>query len=193
MTWEPDYVTTTEFKTWASITDTDDDAAVLIPGFITTASRAVDAFCHRQFGQVAAEENRQYNAVYDRHLGAYVTEIDDLMDVDNLVVVDETATELTDYDLEPLNALVKGKPYERIVTSVGGRLTISGLWGWASVPAPVKNATLLQAHRLYKRRVSPFGIAGSPADGSEMRLLATLDPDVKVSLGSKYRREVWVA
>jgi hypothetical protein len=36
----------------------------------------------------------------------------------------------------------------------------------------------MQASRLLSRRDAPFGIAGSPEMGSEMRLLAKLDPDV---------------
>ena len=47
-----------------------------------------------------------------------------------------------------------------------------------TVPDGVKVATLLQAARYFKRRESPYGIAGSPEMGSEMRLRAELDPDV---------------
>jgi hypothetical protein len=46
-------------------------------------------------------------------------------------------------------------------------------------PAPVKLACMLQASRLVKRRDSPFGVAGSPEFGSELRLLSKLDPDVE--------------
>lgn len=51
------------------------------------------------------------------------------------------------------------------------------------VPSTIKLATLMQAGRWAKRRDAPFGIAGSPETGSEMRLLAKLDPDVEVMLG----------
>jgi hypothetical protein len=189
--WEPDYVTSAELKAYLRIADTDDDAMVAI--YATTASRAVDSFCHRQFGKVAAVEEREYSTEYDRHLGCYVAFIDDLMDVDDLVVLDENANEITEYSLQPVNALKKGKPYERIAVNECGPLTISGLWGWTSVPVPVKNAALLQGARLAARRDSPFGVAGSPTEGSELRLLAQLDPDLRTSLGSKYRRERWAA
>lgn len=191
MAWEPDYVTPAELKAYANVNDSIDDTFYAI--WATTASRAVDTFCHRQFGKVAAVEEREYTTEYDRHLGCYIGFIDDLMDVDDLVVLDEDATEITDYSLHPVNALKKGRPYERIAVNVCGPLTISGLWGWTSVPVPVKNATLLQGARLAARRDSPFGVAGSPEEGSELRLLATLDPDLKTSLGSKYRRERWAA
>jgi hypothetical protein len=188
--WEPDYVTSSEVKAYLRITDSDDDAMIAV--WATTASRAVDGFCHRQFGSVTAEE-REYSTEYDRHLGCYIAFIDDVQDVDDLVVLDENADEVTDYSLLPVNALKKGKPYERIAVNVCGPLTITAPWGWTSVPVPVKNATLLQAARLAARRDSPFGVAGSPTEGSELRLLATLDPDLKTSLGSKYRRERWAA
>lgn len=50
-------------------------------------------------------------------------------------------------------------------------------------PASVKLATMIQGSRWAKRRDSPFGIAGSPEMGNEMRLLARIDPDVAVLLG----------
>jgi len=53
----------------------------------------------------------------------------------------------------------------------------------AAFAGPIwKVATVLQANRLLKRRHAPFGVAGSPELGSELRLLARVDPDVAVSL-----------
>lgn len=49
---------------------------------------------------------------------------------------------------------------------------------WYPEPAVVK-ATLIQAQRLYRRKDSPFGIAGSPGAGGELRLLQRMDPDVE--------------
>lgn len=189
MTWEPDYVTAAELKAELRITDTNDDAQVA--RWVTSASRAVDNFCHRQFGRVATTEVRTYMAAYDRHIGCYVAEIDDLCDTDDLIVMSGT-TEVTDYTLYPLNALVKGKVYEQVRLSVAGELQIDGAWGWLAVPTSVKEATMLQASRLAARRDSPYGVAGSPSEGSELRLLARVDPDVETVIGRKYRREWWV-
>lgn len=50
------------------------------------------------------------------------------------------------------------------------------------VPGPVELACLIQASRWFKRKDAPFGIAGSPELGSELRLLSKLDPDVEVLL-----------
>jgi len=60
-------------------------------------------------------------------------------------------------------------------------------WGWSAVPVPVKEATYLQASRFHSRRDSPYGIAGSPDQGSELRLLSRVDPDVAVSLSDFVR------
>ena len=192
MTWEPDYVSVAELKSYIDGGDgTADDALLAI--HVTTASRAVDGWCHRQFGKVAVVESREYSGVWDRHLGSYVYEIDDVQSIASMVIVDADANEITDYTLGPVNALQKGKPYERLYCTSPGPLLVQALWGWTDVPAPVKNATLIQGARLAKRKDSPFGVAGSPSQGSELRLLAALDPDVRTSLPAKYRREVWAA
>ena len=193
MTWAPDYATLQEVKNYLHITHNNDD--VFIALWITASSRNVDDFCGRQFGVVAAPETRSYTAVYDRHQGYWVTQIDDVMDVDDLVVVDENAHEITDYFLEPDNAAQKGRPYERILTTVGGRLTMSAPWGWdqaADGPKVAKLGLLLQAARLAARRDSPFGISGSPQEQGEIRLLAQLDVDFKTSL-KPFVRDWWAA
>jgi hypothetical protein len=209
VTWEPDYITAAELKSELRISDTDDD--VQVARWVTSASRAVDNYCHRQFGQVAAPEARIYRpGAYDRHIGAYVLEIDDLYTTTGFSILDSSGNAVTNYELRPDNALVKGKPYERLVIQgisgvstfypayplpglVSNKLTITGNWGWAAIPVSVKEATMLQAARLAARRDSPFGVAGSPTEGSEMRLLAKVDPDVETVIGKKFRREWWAA
>jgi len=61
------------------------------------------------------------------------------------------------------------------------------------VPTTVKQATLLQASRVFARREAPFGVAGSPDMGSELRLLEKVDPDVAVMLVPYVRNRVKVA
>jgi hypothetical protein len=190
VSWAPDYATVAELKSYLHVADTDDD--VFLALWITTASRNVDDWCGRQFGQVVGVESREYTATLDRQLGCYVAEIDDVQTVASMVVVDEDANEITDYTLGPVNALKKGKPYERIYSTCGGQLLISATWGWSAVPSAVKLGLFLQASRLAARRDSPYGIAGSPTDGNEVRLLAQLDPDFKTSL-KPFRRSWWAA
>lgn len=178
MSWAPDYCTPEFLKSYLDITDNADD--VLIGLWVTTASRNVDDFCGRQFGSVPAE-TREYPTIWDRHLGLYVADIDDLFD-DADSVIGADASVISDYTLGPVNAVKAGRPYTQLATSVAGPLTVEAAWGWPAVPAAVSVGLLLQAARLNARRRSPFGVAGSPSQGSEIRLLAQLDPDFRTSL-----------
>lgn len=192
MTWAPDYCTLAELKSYLKIDDTSDD--VVLPVWITTASRAVDNYAGRQFGHTDVAETRTYNGVYDRHLGCWVVHIDDLYDDDDLTIVGRQAQVITDYELGPANADKRGVPFERILLSAPGPYALdSSSWGWATVPAAAKTATMLQAARLAARRDSPYGIAGSPNEGNQTVLLyATLDPDLRTSL-TPVRRQWWAA
>lgn len=195
MVWKPDYVTTPELKSYLEIDSADDDAFIAL--WITASSRNVDTHCSgpalRQFGNAAGIVTREYSApTWDRKIGAYVYTIDDLYATDGLVVLDADGTAVTDYTLEPVNALADGMVYERLVTSTTcGKLSISTQrWGWSAVPSSVKVGLHLFAARLSARRGSPFGVAGSPSDGSEIRLLAKLDPDM-ITVLKPFRRKWW--
>lgn len=194
MVWKPDYVPLALFKNALRVPADDDTDDALFSIYITTASRSIDDFAGRQFGKTDDAEPRRYESRWDYSRCAYVAVIDDLMTIEGLIVsADGTVLTADDYELEPLNAIEKGRPYERIVTSRRGRLTITPeYWGWTTTPAAVQNAVLLQGARFESRRDAPFGVAGSPSDGSEVRLLAKLDPDVETSL-KPYRRRWWAA
>lgn len=185
MTWQPDYCTAAALKAYRRIDDDVDDTE--IADAITAASRAVDDFCHRQFGQVADAEDRVYTAAYDRHTCKVWAEIDDLPTTSMLEI---TGPSVGDYTLHPVNALAKGMPYTRVVLPQEGEYTITGLWGWSAIPAAVVMATKLQASRFLMRRDAPFGIVGSPDSGTDTKLTATADPDVKVAL-RRYVRKWW--
>lgn len=112
-----------------------------------------------------------------------------------------TWTITVDFQVEPLNAAAAGEPWTRLV-AIGPRwfprlehragVQVTAKFGWpgGTPPAPVKHAVLIQASRLWKRKDAPFGVAGSAELGSELRLLAKLDPDVE-SLLRPYRRNWW--
>lgn len=191
MAWEPDYCTGDELKHFVRITDTDDNAEVALA--ITGASRAIDLHCNRQFGKDSAPTTRYYRS---KACGprTRIVKIDDIMTTDGLTVLthDDSGTAIT-YALAPINNAAKGKPWTQlrlpshIPTVSYEDVAVTGTFGWTAVPAAVKEACLLQASRLLARREAPFGIAGSPDQGSEMRLLARVDPDVAVAL-TKYVR-----
>jgi hypothetical protein len=192
MAWAPDYATTADLAAYVRIPDSDDDAQLALA--VTAASRAVDRTTNRQFGKVDTAEERLYVPRPDYERGLWVVDVDDFQTVSNLSVeVDGTA--VTVFDKEPLNAAQVARPWTRLVFTAdseaqpcsGSQIAITAEWGWSSVPPAVKQATLVQGSRFFKRREAPFGIAGSPDTGSEMRLLARVDPDVAVSLGD-YKR-----
>lgn len=198
MVWAPDYVTTDEAKAYLRVTDdVDDDELDLI---VSAASRAIDKRCNRQFGKVATAEQRFYTARYSRTRQRWVVEIDDLMTTTDFAAEVTDVGTLTAYTLEPRNAAAKGRPWERLVVDADSavmptgeefEMDLTGLWGWTAVPNTVKAAARIQINRFLSRRDSPYGVAGSPSEGSELRLLAKLDPDVETMVSTLAR--VWGA
>lgn len=209
MAWNPLYVTVNDLADYEHITDAAQITAETseLTRALTAASRAVDRHCsrsgvRRQFGKVAAPEERFYTPRWSTRRGRWVVTVDDFQTTTGLVVnldLDDDGTysdAVTGSRTLPLNASAEGLPWTQLVLpeSVNGTLcgsegevSVTALWGWTTVPVPVEEATLLQASRLYKRGDAPFGIAGSGDAGGEMRLLAKVDPDVAVSL-AYYRR-----
>lgn len=197
MPWKPDYTTLAKAKDYLRITDTVDDVQLAV--WVTAASRAIDRKTNRQFGSVAAPVVRTYRRAphYDPATGLWLLEIDDLQDATGLTV-NGTAYATAGAVLLPDNAAADGRPYERIGVASwptpsypGSPVTYalsSNRWGWAAVPTQVEGATWLQLSRWSARRDSPMGIAGSPDQGSELRLLAKLDPDVATTLAGLSRR-----
>lgn len=192
MAWAPDYITGDDLADFVRIDDDLDDAQLALAA--ATANRSVDYHCRRQFGKVDAPEDREYFVEWDRRRGAWAANIDDLMDATGLTIGGVAAVAPV---LLPANAAQEGRPWERLIipdtavdTSTCGlpRVTVGAPWGWEAVPDPVEQAALLQGSRLTSRRGAPFGVAGSPDAGSEVRLLARLDPDVVVALAGYRRR-----
>jgi hypothetical protein len=205
MAWAPDYITDTQLSNWQEIPDNLDDAH--IAWAITTASRAVDFTCSdgytRQFGLVAGAEQRFYTPWWHSGQGRWVVEIDDVQTIVGMVIALDTtgdqtySTVLTGSRLLPLNAAMKNRPWTRLVLPEDtdasgslGELRATMRWGWTTVPVAVEQATALQAARFLSRGDSPYGVAGSPETGSELRLLDKVDPDVAVALKDYVRRAV---
>jgi hypothetical protein len=198
--WKPVYAQLAQMRDWLRLRDMEDtDDDVLLRLKLSAASRALDRSCLRQFGKVDELTARKYRVRWSRNRNAYVTEIDDIMDLtDFAITVDGVALTIDDdYELQPLNAIADGKPYTWIeisATCAGrGRMVGTGWWGWNSPwPDEVTESTMLQASRLNIRRDSPYGIAGGSDSGSELRLLARLDPDIAPLLSGLVRTG-WVA
>lgn len=186
MAWAPSYVTAEDLRTFKRIDEAGDDDA--LERDCAAASRAIDTACRRQFGQVDDPEARAYPIEYDASRGRWFAVIDDLQDLTGVEVLIDDTDVTADVSWIPSNAAQIGRPYTRVVLPTSGRtVEITALWGWSTVPDEVLEATLLQASRFTARRDAPWGIAGSPDMGSQVRLLARVDPDVAVQLSGLVR------
>jgi hypothetical protein len=190
------YASLSETKSALRITDSVDDS--LLEMAIESASRLIDGYAGRQFFS-SGTAIRYFTADDD-----FVCEIDDISSANITLVtamdadaVFDTTWATTDYQLEPLNGVLDGQawPYTRI-RAVGDYLwPISGgealvkltaVFGWPSIPIAIKQATIIQASRIFKRLDSPLGVAGF-GDLGVMRVSSSLDPDV-AQLVAAYRR-----
>lgn len=196
-----DYCTLEEIKArlWPEGASADTVSDTVLEAIISAASAQIDNFCGRRFWITDTTETRYFTTADNEYLWPDV----DIVSITSIAVdydMDRsysTALDTDDYDLLPTNAALDGKPYsylrisplgtERFPTHEAG-VQITGYFGWSEIPAAVKQATLIQAERLWKRRDAPFGMISNPA-GGDMRLISDLDPDVQILL-MRYRK--WV-
>lgn len=179
-----DYVTLDALKRSRRITDDADDAA--LQQAVDAANRAIDRRCGRTFGLDETPTQRVY-----RTQGRVVSDpdgerllVDDIGSLDGLTVEVGTGgvwTPVTDYEPLPDNALARGEPVTALLRLHGTwgceRVRVTARHGWPAVPDEIHQAALLLASRLWTRRDSPHGIAGSTEWG-DVRV-SRIDPDVE--------------
>jgi hypothetical protein len=202
------YATLNDVKTAARIQDGVDDS--LLELAIESASRMIDEYTMRNFYN-AGTAVRVFVPDHND-----VVAIDDAVSISEIAVstmLNKTYDQVwsaVDYQLEPLNGVADGLagwPITRI-RAVGtyefpdgntryryeGRygqediatVQVTGVWGWSAVPAAIKQATIIQAMRIFKRLDSPLGVISSPDTGF-FRVSNRIDPDVAMLLNS-YRK-----
>lgn len=190
------YHTLAELKTRLGITDnTDNDA---LNAASASASRNIEKYCRRQFNDAGSATARLY-----RPTSRYVVLVDDFHTTTGLQVATdddddgtyETIWASTDYINEPIDGVrdgVAGWPYWKI-TAVDTynfysyrrpSVQVTARWGWASVPAPIKEASLALAEEIFKMKDSPYGIAGF----GEFGFVRVRENPKIVSLLMNYRR-----
>jgi hypothetical protein len=155
---------------------------------IEACSRLVDQWCDTTF--YARTETRYFTSQFSDLL--YV---DDLISITTLKTDNdndgtyEITWQTSDYWLEPRNARIKTneadkEPYRQIRINTNGNyyfpvthygIEITGLWGYTDgiddndeptqIPPFVKNAMLLMANRVYRRKDAIFGVSGTPQLG----------------------------
>lgn len=163
---------------------------------ISSASRAVDDHCQRTFYSVAAPTARKYTPPNEPR---DILPVDDFSTTVGLVVVDTTNTLTLDTSFQvepqgPQGALV-GFPFTGLrplawwwlypVYAGLYTVTVTAKWGWAAIPDPVKQATLILANRNMARSGAPLGVVGFDTFGSVR--VTPIDKDV-VELLRPYRR-----
>lgn len=102
-----------------------------------------------------------------------------------------------DYTIEPLNALVKGKPFERLKPRaararrfyVGDMVRVTGRFGWPAIPPNVVSYATTLAVRYYNRPNAAFGIATFGIEAIAIPILRQ-DPDFQLALGPYLRDTV---
>lgn len=200
MAWAPQYVETDVALDYLNINDEDTVNPTLFDFVLDAVCRAVDIYSHRQFGSTDAPETRYYRPEWSDERGMWVVPCADFFGAPSAVAVDSGRDNTYATTVDPLtviplerNALSEGDVYTGLAlpgVSLGGRpdeVRIVNTWGWPAVPKTVRTATLLQLNRIKTRQEAPFGVAGSPDNGSELRLLPKLDPDVAVMI-KRFRR-----
>lgn len=175
------YATVDELKSRLSIDGNNSLYDEELTEALRTSSEEIERFCNRQFNRV--EDGEPTARVYPARNRLW-TEVDDFHTTTDLVVETDLAGTGTfgspwatsDYELEPFNGVVNGQPgwpFWRI-NALGSkefpacvyagerraRLRVTAEWGWANVPAPIKQACLLLSAKNFQLKDAPLGVAG---------------------------------
>jgi hypothetical protein len=167
---------------------------------LVAASRAVDEITGTRFFTTTGTEIRYYTPDNPRLL-----QTDDINTITELATDESGGTGFSsvwtandEYVLEPLNASLDGRPWNRI--RVAGRsfrlfteyprsVRVTGKFGWTAAPDGVQIATGIIATKIMRRaREAPFGIVTVGLDGSPVRI-ARSDGQV-MELLAPYNRDV---
>lgn len=156
---------------------------------LASASGDIEKHCHRQFNLDTSATARVFEPDSWSECRT-----DDFATTAGLVVAIDTggngtySTTLSasDYELYPLNGIsdgVVGWPYNKL-RAFGGPLfpvpsmayrrkasvRVTAQWGWAAVPAPIKQATMIIAAQKYRLADAPWGVAGMTEFGTAVRI-----------------------
>ncbi len=135
----------------------------------------------------------------------------DLVAIDDVVTITDFSIDLSgvgsNYTNQPQSFWVAGpynnprqeKPYEFIrlrnytspyfPTWYQQTIRVTGLHGWPSVPAPIKQATIMLAHRYVRRaREAPFSIMTLGMETQRAIKIEQSDPDVYFLIGDYVRK-----
>jgi len=180
------YATLAQVKAALRLTDTVDDT--LIENAIESASRRIDGYTSRWFYKTAQTPVQVYPAtLYE------CGTLNDIANTSVTVKIDSvgdgsyatTWIQGQQYQLEPLNAGLSGKPYRRIVAINGFNfpvavdkplVQVTAQWGWNAIPSDVTQAAILLSMRQFARLNAALGVVGFADMAMQVR---AVDPDVR--------------
>jgi hypothetical protein len=162
---------------------------------LESASRSIDGHCGRQFNKSGSAEARVFDPWWS--CGGQVRfELGDVVSIASIAGDDgsgtyPTAWDASSYILTPRNAAAKGWPYTELVPPTVlyvpawpvtvWPIRITGIFGWPSVPAPVKEVCFMLANRLKSLWDAPFGLSGG-GDAGALDMTVSLNPILKQML-----------
>ena len=197
------YATLSELRRHLAIDDAYDDPSLAFA--LEVATQKVDDHCGRTFATATVATARTFRSVDPYRLvldpGCDIQSTSGLIvktDDDDNGTYESTWTVDADYVLDSTGVGFNGAsgwPYTEIV-AVGSRtwptatlrraVQVTALWGWAAVPDPVKQATLLLAAEQWKLKDAPFGVAAF----GEFGALRVRDNPMVAGLLARYRHPV---
>lgn len=156
------YATLQDYKAWRGTADGFDDAR--IQDALDVASADVDEWCQRSFADSGSATPKTY-----RQVRSGLLLVDDFSTTTGLVVSDNgtTLTIGSDFYAEQERSGVfyrlRFSPYRWSLASWEPLVSVTARWGWASVPDPVKRATLHMAADLLQGTQNTYGMVGFEA------------------------------
>lgn len=183
---------------------TDRTSDEMLEGIIEAVSRRIDDECHRRFWIDTSAQTRYYTPkaadyLFVEDIASTDSDVTVAIDVNGDGTTENTFT-ASDFNLLPYSANGDGLPYQKIeVTPTGSYsfptgipkgVTVNAKFGWPAVPPAIKQATLLQSERLFKRFATPLGSESMTSLGRMTLTIPSLDPDVEILI-SRYIKPTW--
>lgn len=159
--------------TWTTALETALDAAEAL----------IDEHCDRTFDE--ATESRDFAADDKQFL--------DVGDWQTISAITESSVAVDADAWRAAVPAVRIRPNVGLVRTTGEwapTVTVAGTWGWAEVPAPVVQATIMTAARLFKRLDSPLGLTTIAGEGA---YVSRVDRDVAMLLAPYCRPTITTA
>lgn len=179
------YCTLADVKAALRLTDNVDDA--LLEQAIEGSSRRIDGYTGRFFYQQSATIRLFAQDPWNQPVQDLVS-ITELRTDDNGDGTFSDVWSASDYFLEPTNATLQARPYNRICANNNGKtfpmqfappqplVQVNGVWGWSAIPDDVNQACLLLSIRSFARLNAALGVVGFADMAIQVR---SIDPDVR--------------